>query len=313
MPGYGLGAYGVGIYGIGEVPPEPPYVHKTTTARLGESGIVLGETDEYGVHWGWQAGSDPWTPGPQQREVSGPHGSAHGSWNATDYYESRTQELSVIVQAPSHDELHRAQQRWMTAIGLRAFEFAVDEPFFGVRQALMRRDGRPTWNEEVGSQRANVARATASLRADDPLIYGAEVRESTTSFPSSTGGLQWPAQWPAQWNATVESGQLQLTNEGSEDAPVVWRIDGPVVQPTVTHVESQSRFRLDLEIGAGEWVTVDGTSRRVSAMGQAQASRRAQWSGSWLVLPPGTHTFAFGGAEGGTDARLTASWRDAWI
>lgn len=313
MPGYGLGAFGVGVYGIGEVPPEPPYVHKVTTARLGASGIVLGEVDEFGVEWAWQRGSDPWSPGPQQRENSGPHGSAHGSWNATDYFESRTQELSVVVHAPSHDELHHAQQRWMTAISLRPFEFAVDEPYYGVRTSSMRRDGRPTWSEEVGSQRSNVARASASLVADDPLIYSEIVHESVTGFPSSTGGLQWPAQWPAQWNAVVESGLLRLENAGSEDAPISWRIDGPVSEPVVTHVESGRRFRLGLEIGAGEWVTVDSGTRTVLAQGQVGASRRAQWSGSWLVLPPGPNTFAFSGSDGGPGARLTATFRDAWV
>lgn len=313
---YGTGIYGTGIYGVGEepAPPPPPYVHHVTTVALGASGIVLGGApDKFGVTWSLLSGADPWSPGLEPRHVTGDRGSAHGSWDATRYYGDRIQELSVLVKAPTHEALHHAHQRWMQAISLRPFAFTVDEPYFGRRWASMARDGRPTFNEIVSSEHHNLARATASLVGRDPLIYSETEHVATTGFPSSVGGLSWPTSWPATWDAVVESGLLRVRNVGTEDAPVSWRIAGPVTDPVVTHVETQQRFRLALEIPAGEWITVNTATRRVLAMDQPQASRRANWSGSWLSLPPGDSTIAFSGAEGGTDASLTATFRDVWV
>lgn len=317
MSVYGSGLYGSGVYGIGgsPEPPVPPYLRHVTTAQLGNSGIVLnGGPDEYGVEWSWQVGSDPWQPGPTPREVSGDRATGSGTWNATRFYEGRSQELQVLVKAPSHEALHRARDRWMAAISLMPFPFVVAEPH-ATRWAMMRRRGQVPWREETpgGANGGGYATTSASLWADDPLIYGLTLKSASTRFPSSTGGLIWPATWPATWSATVASGHLQLTNDGSWESPIVWRIDGPVVSPVVTDVTSGRSFRLNLELADGEWVTVDSSTWEVLAQGDPQASRRVQFQGSWLDLAPGTHEFAFGGSEAGENAMLTASWRDAGI
>lgn len=280
-----------------------------TTATIGDSGIVLnGGPDEYGVRWSWQAGSDPWAPGPSPREESGENAFSHGSWSATEFYGPRSQELQVTVQAPSHAALHEAHDRWRAAIGLAPFRFTVAEPHV-TRWAMLRRRGDLPWTEVAPT----IAQTSATLHGDDPLIFGESLRTVSTGFPSTTGGLEWPTSWPATWDADVESGLLRLVNAGSMPAEVVWRIDGPVSQPRVTDTLSGQWFRLAMDLAAGEFVTVNTRTGEVLQSGQPGASRRTLWAGSWLRLPPGARSFEFSATAGHPSATLTASYYDTWI
>lgn len=287
-----------------------------TTVVLGDSGITLGATDAHGVEWRLQDESDLWQPKPSPRDVSGDRTIGHGLWSATEYYGGRTQTLRVNVHAPSHEALHAAKDRLFAALSLRAFRVVGYEPNHPAgRWSLMRVDGQVPWTELTsGTDRGGaIASTSIALRADDPLIYSEAIEQAYTGAPSSVGGLSWPTSWPTSWDATVTTGLLRLTNYGSEPTPVLWRIDGPVSDPVVTHTASGERFRLGLDIAAGEWVTVDAATRRVLAQGDPQATRRPQWSGDWLYLAPGTSEYAFTGE--GTDERttITATVRSAWI
>lgn len=286
-----------------------------TTAHIGDSGIVLnGEPDDEGVLWEWQEGADPWIA-PDPREETGDLPFAHGSWNATAYYQARMQDLSVMVTAPTHAGLHRAHDRWRAAIGLKPFRFQVAEPHL-TRWAMMRRRGPLPWKEELGGdEEPGAAFATTSLAlvGDDPLIYAEQQLSITTGFPSTIGGLQWPTAWPTSWDAEVESGVLVLDNPGNEHADILWRIDGPVSRPRILDPVSGESFTLALDLVAGEWVTVDSATHQVLLLGQQGASRRPQWSGKWLTVPPGGRAFVFAGAAGSAPASATASWWPTWI
>ncbi|TSD68138.1 phage distal tail protein [Aeromicrobium piscarium] len=285
-----------------------------TTVVLGDSGITLGATDEYGVEWSLQEGSDLWQPKPSPRDVSGDRTVGDGAWSATEHYGPRVQQFEVHVHAPSHEELHRAHDRWRAALSLRGFRVIGFEPGFSAgRWSMMRLDGQVPWKEATPGPGRAVAATSVSLRADDPLIYSDAIRQVITGAPSTTGGLVWPASWPATWDAVVTTGVLRLTNEGSEPTPILWRLDGPASDPVVTDTRTGGRWRLALSLEAGEWITVDAATRRVLASGNAQASRRPQWSGTWMSLPPGGGEYAFTAAGTDERTRLMATTRDAWI
>lgn len=285
-----------------------------TTAQIGDSGIVLnGGPDGEGVVWRWLVGSDPWQA-PEPRDESGDNSFAHGTWNGTEFYGPRMQDLAVRVQAPSHAALHEAHDRWKAAVGLHDFQLTIAEPHV-TRWGLMRRRGSMPWTEDTSGGSGGRAKASTSvsLQGDDPLIYGLEQRTASTGYPSTVGGLSWPAQWPATWDAEVESGLLQLDNAGNEPAEVLWRIDGPVSRPRIIDTITNDWFALDLDLAAGEWVTVDSATRQVLMLGQQGASRRPLWSGKWLTVPKGGRLFAFAGAAGSAPASATASWWPTWI
>lgn len=288
----------------------------STLVVLGDSGIVLGDTDSQGVEWQLSGDSDLWQPKPSPRHVTGDRTVGHGSWDATEFYGDRTQQFELHVRGPSHEALHEAKDRLFAAVGIRPFRVVGIEPNHPAgRWSLMRQDGQMPWSEQTpGTDRGGaIATTSIALVARDPLLYANDIRTVTTGAPSSTGGLSWPTAWPATWDAQVTTGVIRLTNGGNMSAPVEWRIDGPATDPMVTEALTGRRWRLALALEPGEWVTVDSQTMRVLALGDPQASRRPQWSGDWLHIPPGGATYAFSATETNEQTRLTATWRPTWI
>lgn len=277
-----------------------------TVVYLGDSGIVLGEADAFGVDWLCDS-DDPWSPGPAIRAVTGERATDHGSWDASEFYASRTWAFSGIAKCGDHQALHEAKQRFMSTIGI-GLDVRFIEPGFD-RTARFRRDGAPLWAELT----PNTAQFSASLWAADPRAYSTALHTASTPFPSSTGGLTWPATWPATWDATVVDGTMSLPNAGTEIAWPVFRIDGPVTQPVIVNADTGDSMHIDLTLGAGEWVIVDTSSHQVLANGDPNASRRDRFFGTWWGLEPGANTSVFFGAAAGTGAQLSASWHDVWI
>ena len=298
---YGAGFYGAGVYGVGSLGGD-------STSADTSGGIVFGETDEFGVHWSIQRGSDPFGSSPAPRDVSGERATAHGTWNATEFYGPRTWEIRLLVTG-EHDELHRARHRLASVCGLAPFPMVVDEPFYGPRWATFRRVGEALWTED----NPGAANASVSLQADDPLIRGVEVRTETALAPTTTGGLRLPFQLPNQIAANLTTGQMTLTNDGTEPASVLWRIDGPCDGISITNLDTAQQLRVLVRLGVGEFLTIDTATHRVLAMGDPQASRRTQVYGDWFDLAPGDTRVQFGASSSAPPASLSASWSDTWI
>lgn len=298
---YGVGLYGVGLYGVGgSAGPD------VTIADL-TGGIILGQTDEYGVHWGLQRGSDPFGNPPAPRNLSGPRARAHGSWNATRFYDSREWPITLLVTA-DHDELHHARHRLAAVAGIGTTRVVVDEPHFGPRWADFRRRGTLEWTEVDPSH----AQVSLVLVADDPLIRG-DLLTASTGPASSSGGATWPLEWPATWDATVTSGLLELENDGLEPASAQWTVMGPIAEPYLIDVPTGRTLRSTLTLGPGEFVTFDTSIERAWAQDDELASRTSQVYGDWFEIPPGGTQVKFGGSSPGEGTLLTAAWHPTWI
>jgi hypothetical protein len=276
--------------------------------HLGDSGIVLsGPADPFGVKWSW-TGDHPWTPGVSPRSVTGDRATGHGSWDATEFYGSRSYALEGYAQGSSHEALHAAYSRFSAVVGIRPFLFRVVEPGFD-RQAWFRRDSQPSWREV----NQTTAIFSVPIIAKDPLIYSTELHSATAGFPSSTGGATWPATWPLTWDTDVVDGTLSLSNAGTETAWPIFRIDGPVVDPRLVNTTTGEQMVLSLTLLSGEFVTVDTGTHQVLGNGDTGAPRRDRFSGQWFGLEPGPNSINFQGLSGGAGAQVTATFRDTWV
>lgn len=279
-----------------------------TIAHLGTSGIVLGGTDDFGARWSW-TGSTPWSRSPAPRTVAGDRVSDHGSWDATAFYGSRSYALEGYVTTETHEDLHEAAPRFFEAVGLTPFALRVIEPGFD-RFGTFRRDGEVLW-EEIN---LTTARFSVPLWAGDPRAYSWAAKSVSAAFPSSVGGLTWPATWPATWTAEIAAGEMAMSNGGTATAWPVYRIDGPVSNPLILNTTTGEAMRLDIELAAGQWVTVDTSTHQVLADGDPSATRRNAFWGDWFGLPPGASTTVrFGGDTAGVGAQLSATFRETWI
>lgn len=280
-----------------------------TSAYLGDSGIVLsGPADSDGVTWRWN-GDDPWSPSPAPRDVTGDNATDHGSWDATQFYGPRSLALEGHAHG-THDALHRAKHRLFAACGL-GFTFRVIEPGFD-RQARVRRSGEILWTELSAHENGAVARFSVPLWAPDPRIYSTDTYNASVAFPTSTGGMSWPAVWPATWDAVTVTGEMSVSNDGTETAWPTYRIDGPVAEPVIVNADTGQSMHFSITLGPGEWLTVDTGSHEVLGNGDPNASRRNVFHGDWFGLAPGSTTVRFNGASG-VGSTLSASWRSTWI
>lgn len=283
-----------------------------TLAYLGDSGIVLlggderFQYDDAGVRWQW-GGDDPWTPGPAPRTITGDNANDHGSWDATRFYGPRRYALEGLAHASDHTALHAAKQRLMTAVGLAFFQLRCVEPGFD-RVGQFRRDGDVSWKELTHS----IARFSVPLWAGDPRAYSVDTHTASTGFPSTVGGLAWPTTWPAIWDGVTTSGDLSVSNTGTETAWPTYRIDGPVTDPVILNADTGQAMRFAITLSPGEWLTVDTGTHQVLGNGDPAASRRNTFHGDWFGLPPGPSTIRFTGSSG-AGSTLSAFWRDTWI
>lgn len=275
-----------------------------TRLYLADTDIILQGGDEpfvydaEGCRWQW-GGTKLWSSSPAPKAVTGDNANDHGSWDATEYYGPRRYALEGLVHAPNHDAMHAAEHRFNSAVGL-GFPLRCVEPGFD-RGGWFRRDGETSWSELTQL----IARFSVPLWAADPRAYSTIAKTGSTTFPSAVGGLSWPTQWPASWDAAVSSGQLRLVNDGNETAWPVWRIDGPVVVPSIVNVDTGAAMNFDITLGDGEWLTVDTGSHEVLGNGDQAASRRSTFYGTWWGLPAGGTNVRFLGESGDPTAQLS--------
>lgn len=278
-----------------------------TQAFLGGSGIVLGGTDTYGVRWKWKP-ANAWGSKPAPREQVGDREYDHGQWDATRYYGPRVLAIPGTAYAPTHADLHAAEQRLRDAVTLTPFVFRVVEPGFD-GYAMMRQQGEIDWTEN--SPRPPHASFSIGLYARDPLIYSTTERTFDLDFPLVTGGRSRPRTLPGGINAEEISGSEVLLNPSAFAVGLEMRIDGPAETAVIAYPELGQALYLENPDGplltAGQWLDINTATRQVLLNGDA--GRRSWVYGDWLLLPPGTTTLAIAGTGTTSDSHVSGTYR----
>ncbi|MCA1569782.1 MAG: phage tail family protein [Chloroflexi bacterium] len=153
------------------------------------------------------------------------------------------------------------------------------------------------------------------FEATDPLIYSDDEHSATTAPAQPGAGLTVPFTPPFTVPAATSLGVVSLINAGTTAAPWAARIDGPVTNPVIRHLESGRLLDFSanggLVIGAGQWVDIATDSRSVRLLGTGDRRITIRLPESrWFLLDPGANTVEFT-ADTGTGA-ITISHRDAW-
>lgn len=274
-----------------------------TRAHLGDSGIVLGAVDGHGCRWGWE-GDDPWSPSPSVRAVGGDRSNGHGTWDATRFYGPRSLAYRGTVTAPSHSALHTAKQRLSSAVTVTLFQLLVEEPGWGPRTALVRRNAEVLWTE-----RRNNCAATYSLSllAPDPVAYSAESRAAV--LPAAVGDHEvvvgeaapvppLPAAPQLTFAPSMSQG-VRITNVTTGEVMV---LSQPLTDPLVPPLHS---------------LTVDCATRQVRD--DAGVSRRGLMSGDWISLAAGVNDInvtPIGEVHPLPEplvGDIAVTWREGWI
>lgn len=165
----------------------------------------------------------------------------------------------------------------------------------------------------------NVLRFSLGLTSLNPYLYGLEAVSGVSGLPSSSGGMRFPYRFEEagvslsswMWSENVVSGQVALDNVGTAPSSVMIRIDGPVVNPQVSHVGSGHVMAFNMSLGDGHYVTVNGVTHEILIDGTDPARGRVKRR-EWSQAEPGMNVWGFNASEYSGTARMTVSFYPAY-
>lgn len=166
----------------------------------------------------------------------------------------------------------------------------------------------------------NILRFSLGLTALTPCLYGLESVSGVSGLPSSSGGMQFPHHFEEasgsstswMWSERVASGQVALDNVGTAPSPVMIRIDGPVVNPQVSHVGSGHVMSFTMSLGSGHYATINGMTHEILIDGTDPARGRVIRR-EWSQAEPGMNVWGFNADEYSNTARMTVSFYPAYL
>lgn len=166
----------------------------------------------------------------------------------------------------------------------------------------------------------NVLRFSVGLTSLSPYLYGLDSVSGVTALPSSSGGMLFPyhfeeadvssSSW--MWSENTTSGNVALSNVGTAPSPVMIRIDGPVVNPQVSHVGSGHVIAFDVSLGTGHYATMNGVTHEILIDGTDPARGRVTRR-EWSQAEPGSNVWGFNASEYSAEARMTVSFYPAYL
>lgn len=168
---------------------------------------------------------------------------------------------------------------------------------------------------------AQMAKFTVRLACTSPFLYSGDSYEAEVGLPSSEGGRQYPYMFDTEqgaapsvwcWPETVTNGSIIINYNGTAETPVKLVISGPVVNPTITHTPSNRVLKFSVSLGTGHTLSVDTGERSVYVDNSRLRGHilRREFS---LLTPSSVNKIQFSADEYSQDARLHATWREAYL
>lgn len=166
----------------------------------------------------------------------------------------------------------------------------------------------------------NILRFSLGLTSLSPYLSGLDPVSGVSGLPSSSGGLTFPYHFEADgvslsswmWSEKIVSGNVTLSNVGTAPSPVMIRINGPVVNPQVSHVGSGHVMSFNMSLGMGHYVTINGVTHEILVDGTDPARGRVIRR-EWSQAEPGMNVWGFNASEYSGSARMTVSFYPAYL
>lgn len=260
------------------------------------NGIALNRIDDSGCEWlvtdldGWWGLPDaeiPDDPRPFHQD---------GSYYTAGRYASRVVTLTgyIVPKSAGPAGVAEARDTLNRAINLvrQAGILQVDES--PPKQAWVQITGRPLTRITKAS---NVVEFNIQLRSSDPRKYSVTKYIKNSRLPVALSGRLYPKSFNYTYGSGGNAGTVTINNEGSYDTYGTLRINGPVTNPQVEHVELGRFLKFNTVIGVGDFYDIDLLSKTVLLNGFESRRITLLPTSRWFNFQPGINTLKFNGIQ----------------
>jgi hypothetical protein len=154
------------------------------------------------------------------------------------------------------------------------------------------------------------------LVAADPRIYSNTLHSVNVGATASpTVGMGFAMVFPISFGGSGTVASVLATNSGTGPTPASIRIDGPIVNPTLTNATSAQVIAFAYTLGTGEYLLIDTEARTIVFNGTTNRFSALDFGNTtgWWSLLPGTNDIRLAGSGITGATALTVNYRDAWI
>lgn len=232
---------------------------------------------------------------------------APGEWTTTAYPKALVGGLEGRCAAPTQEQREHAEEIIRRAASHSIGPLTMDDAS-GPITVFIRRDGDLDFSYISPTEFS----WSAAVIAPDPTRWrGGQIDGHLddsyalllhTGLPNLHGGFVFPAVAPYSWEHSGSSGDLLVSVEDS--ARFSFRIDGPVVNPTISveHGGVVRTLSWDISLSGSEYLIVDPHAHTSLLQGQ---SSRTPWLRQWPQLQRGSNVVRFRALSYSSAALLT--------
>jgi len=149
------------------------------------------------------------------------------------------------------------------------------------------------------------------LKCDSPM-FGSETSTDYTIGLATGGGSPVKFAVPTPVGA-LAGGFVDIDNQGDVEAyPEMIKIDGLVVNPTITNSTTGKSFQIGTTITSGNYVQIYRNQQGEFILYNGSANYYEYFTGDIFKLAKGTNTLRFT-ASSGSGALATITWRDRFL
>lgn len=269
--------------------------------------------DNTGCRWMVTQQSLASGPGVKTFQMERPFGT--GAYRARSYRKGRVVDLQGFCQAP--DRVTRESARNLL-LGL--FPLGEQEPmtvYDGISTRVLTVELNDVvqvdiWEDGLGFDWKLV------LFAADPRLLDMSVQSASATVVSvSTDGLDWATggglNWASglYWGTSGSTGVIAMTNSGTATTYPVFKVTGPITNPTFTNPATGDVIGYTGTVTAGQTLTIDNSPFTSTVNLNGIDRSGALSSASWIdLLPNSTTVVQFAGSGTGV---LTATWQNAYF
>ncbi|MCF2532725.1 phage distal tail protein [Yinghuangia soli] len=240
----------------------------------------------------------------------------HGAWAGEALAQPRTVGATVWILADSPGEAADLLDAFCRATALGRSEDWLAVRTHGRTHAVRGRVAQRVVPLDRQYARNGVAKAAVQWVCTDPRRYTPDEATAETPLPQRGLGMPYPLVYPVGYGDPGASGSVDAENTGNAGTYPVITVTGPVRMPRIVNQATGLVLEYDIELGAGERLTVDtaeGTVQLGAGASRLHTATVASAPEQAWTLVPGRNPVVFRAPEGGAGARASLRWRSAFL